>query len=183
MRMTAENDRYKRMMEILRNSRPDLKRPEEIENEIIKRIQRGSRQTGRFLYFIDSLFGWVYIGWVRRSLVAAAVIMVSVFVYQQALILKQVNNISRQPLVIGSEPMPGSMTEFDKKLTLYKISNRLSPASKIQIPEKQMEQILESFDSLQSKYKDLMRVIEENPELKKYIEDKLNENRKYKPDI
>jgi hypothetical protein len=183
MRMTKENDRYKKMVETLRSSRPDLLRPEEIENEVIKRIQRENRQTGRFPDFIDSLFGWVYVGWVRRSLVAAAVIMVSVFVYQQALILKQVNNISRQPVVIGSESMHSSRTEFDKKLTLYKISNRLSPSSEIKIPEKQLEQILESYDALQSKYKDLMRVIEENPELKKYIEDKLNENRKYKPDI
>jgi hypothetical protein len=183
MKMTAENDRYKKVMEILRSSRPDLARPEEIEDEVIKRIQHKNRRTGRVSDFIGSLFGWVYIGWVRRSLVAAAAIMVSVFIYQQALILKQVNNIGRQPVVTGSETIPGSMTGFDNKLTLYNISNRLSAASEIKISEKQLEMILESYDNLRSKYKNLLRIIEEDPELKKYIEEKLDENRKYKPDI
>ena len=183
MKMTAENDRYKKIMEILRSSRPVLARPEEIEDEVIIRIQRRDHQADRVTDFMSSLFGWVYIGWVRRSLVAVAAIMVSVFIYQQALILKQVNNISRQPVVIGSEPFPGSMTGFDNKLTIYKVSNRLSPASEIKISEKQLDQILESYNDLRSKYKDLIRIIEEDPELKKYIEEKLDENRKYKPEI
>jgi hypothetical protein len=181
--MTEGNDSYKKVVEILKNSRPDLVRPEEIEKEVIKRIQNKNRTTRRFSDFIDSLFGWVYIGWVRRSFITAAVIMVSVFVYQQALILKQVNNISKQPVVISGEPVPGSLSEISKKLTLYKISNKLSPSNEINISEKQLEQIIESYNSLQTKYKNLLRIIEENPELKKYINSKLNENKKYKPEI
>lgn len=183
MKMRAENDRYKKMMEILRSSRPDLVRPEEIENEVIKRIRHKNRQTGRISDFIDSLFGWVYIGWVRRSLVAAAAIMVLVFVYQQALILKQVNNISKQPVVISGDQIQGSISEISKKLTMYRISNKLTPSSEINISEKQLELFLESYDALQVKYKNLMRIIEEDPELKKYIDDKLGGSKKYKPEI
>jgi hypothetical protein len=183
MKMTEGNDRYKKMIEILRDSRPDMVRPEEIENEVINRIQQENRKTSNVSDFIDSLFGWVYIGWVRRSLIAAAAIMVSVFVYQQALILKQVNNISKQPVVISGEPVPGSISEISKKLTLYRISNKLSPSNEINISEEQLEQILESYNALQTKYKNLLRIIEEDPELKKYIDNKLDENKKYKPEI
>jgi parvulin-like peptidyl-prolyl isomerase len=183
MKMTAENDRYKKIMEILRKSRPDLLEPEEIEDKVIKRIQHENHRTGRVSDFIESLFGWVYIGWVRRSLIGAAIVLVGVFIYQQAFILKQVNNISKQVVSIGNESASVSSSEFDKKLTLYKISARLSPGREIKISENQLEELLDSYKSLQVKYKDLMRIIEENPELKQYIENKLNEERHNKPDI
>jgi hypothetical protein len=66
---------------------------------------------------------------------------------------------------------------------LYKISARLSPGKGIGISENQLEELLISYKNLQVKYKDLMRIIEEDPELKKYIENKLNEEKHNKPDI
>ncbi len=181
--MRAENDRYKKIIEILRKSRPDLAEPEEIEKEVIKRIQHANRRTLRVSDFIESLFGWVYIGWVRRSFIGAAVILVAVFVYQQAFILKQVKNISKQVVISGNETVPVSSSTLDKRLTLYKISTRLSPGGDIRISESQLEEFLDSYNDLQVKYKDLLRIIEADPELKRYIENKLNEEKNYKPDI
>lgn len=181
--MTVENDKYRKVIEILRNSKPDLSQPEEIENEIIIRIQHENRKNDRISDFIDSLFGWVYIGWVRRCFVGAAVLLVAVFVFQQAFILKQVNNISKQVVINGNESMPVSSSEFDKKLTMYKISTRLSRDRGMQISESQLEDLLDSYESLQVKYKHLLRIIDENPELKEYFENKLNEEKKNKPDI
>jgi hypothetical protein len=181
--MRAGNDRYKKIMEILRKSSPDLAEPEEIENEVIKRIQHENRRTRRVSDFIESLFGWVYIGWVRRSLVAAAVVLVGIFIYQQAFILKQVNTISKQVVNIGNESVSVSSSELDKKLTLYKISTRLSPGREIKISENQLEELLYSYKNLQIRYKDIMRIIEEDPELKQYIENKLDEEKRNKPDI
>ena len=43
-----------------------------------------------FSDFIESLFGWVYIGWVRRSLIGVSVVLVAIFVYQQAFIFREV---------------------------------------------------------------------------------------------
>jgi hypothetical protein len=183
MNMTPGNDRYNKIIEILRKSRPDLSGQEEIENEVMKRIQLKNHKSARFSDLVESLFGWVYIGWVRRGLAGAAIILVGVFVYQQAFILKQVKNISKQIVINGNEPSYFSSSEFDKKLTLYRISTRLSPGREIRISEDQLEKLLDSYQSLQVKYKDLVRIIEENPELKKYIEDKLNEEKNYKPDI
>jgi hypothetical protein len=183
MKMTTDNDKYNRIVEILRNSRPGFLRPEEIEDEVIKRISHEKSQTEGISAFIESLFGWVYVSWVRRSLIGAAIILVAVFIYQQASILKQVNNISKQMVVTGNGQLPASSSEFDKKLTLYKISARLSGDREIKISENQLEELLDSYQNLQVRYKDLLRIIEENPELKKYIEKKLNEERINKPDI
>ena len=183
MKMTTENDKYKKMMKILRNSKPDLNQPEEIENEVIRKIHFENQKSGRVSDFIESLFGWVYIGWVRRSLIGAAVILVAVFVYQQAFIFKQVKNISKQVVITGNETAPVFSSVLDKRLTLYKISTRLSPGGEINISESQLEELLDSYNDLQVKYKDLIRIIEENPELEKYFENKLNQEKKYKPEI
>ena len=181
--MTTENNRYEKMVEILRKSKPDLVQPEELENEVIKRIQRENKNTFRLSDFIESLFGWVYIGWVRRSLVGAAVILVALFVYQQAYIFRQVKNISKLVVITGNETAKISSSDLEKRLTLYKMSNRFSPGEDIKISGKQLEKFLDSYNDLQIKYKDLLRVIEEDPELKNYIEKKLEMEKKYKPDI
>lgn len=183
MKMTKENDRYKKIMEILRNSRPDLIQPEGIENEVIRKIQNKDQKSGTVSDFIESLFSWVYIGWVRRSLVGAAVVLVAVFIYQQGFILKQVRNISERVVNIGNEQVSVPSSDFARRLTLYKMSPRLAPAGEIRVSEKQLEDILNSYDELLVKYKDLIRIIEEDPALKQYIENKLNEEGNKKSDI
>ncbi len=44
MKMREDNDKYNKMIEILRNSRPELLRPEEIEDEVIRRIRHERTQ-------------------------------------------------------------------------------------------------------------------------------------------
>ena len=58
----------------------------------------------------------------------------------------------------------------------YRITTRRFPSKSITISEKQLEQLLDSVNELQIHYKDLLNLIEEDPELKKMIEKKLNEN-------
>jgi len=183
MTMTEDNDRYYRIVKILKNSRPDLTKPEEIENEVIGSIQRRNQRSGRISDFVESLFGWVYIGWVRRSLIGVSIVLVAIFVYQQAFIFRQVKDLSRRVVITGNESSAVSSSVLDKRLTLYKVSARLSPAGELRISESQMEELLDSYNDLQVKYKDLLRIIEEDPELKGYIENKLKEDKKYKPEI
>jgi len=183
MEMTEENERYTRIVNILRNSRPDLSKPSEIENEIIGRIQSKKTRSGRIPDFIEAIFGWVYIGWVRRSLIGVSVVLISIFVYQQAFIFRQVKEISKQIVITGNESSAVSSSVLDKRLTLYRMSSRLSPAGEIRISESQLEELLDSYNELQVKYKDLIRIIEENPDLKKSIEKKLKEEKNDKPEI
>jgi hypothetical protein len=181
--MTKVNDTYNKLVRVLRNSRPDLLNPEIIENEIIGRIRRQDQRNGGFPEFVEALFGWVYIGWVRRSLIGVSVVLVAVFAYQQAFILRQVRNIGKQVVIIGSESSAVSSPALDKRLTLYKMSARLSPDGEIRISESLLEELLDSYNDLQVKYKDLLRIIEGDPELKSYIEKRLKEDKRNKPDI
>ncbi len=174
--MKTESEKYNKVLNILRNSRPKLDSTEDIEQIVINRITRAHQSSLNLSEIIDFLFGWVYIGWVRRSLITASVILVIVFVYQQGVILKRIEVISRQTVITGKGTVSTPADEIEKLLLVYKNSVRRFPSKTITISEKEMKDLLEAVKELQIKYKDLENLIESDPELKKLIEKKLIEN-------
>jgi hypothetical protein len=178
--MKLGNEKYDKVMNLLRNSKPVLDSTDNIEREVMKRISE-VRHSGLFLSeAADLLFGWVYIGWVRRSLITASIVLVMIFVYQQAIILKRINVISRQTVVTDRENTTSSSDEIEKLLMVYINSGRRFPSKNITLSESQMKELLESVNELQIRYKDLENLIEGDPELKKLIEKKLIENNRTK---
>jgi hypothetical protein len=177
--MKAESEKYKKVLEILRKSDPALNSTMDIEREVIKRIS-GKRQGLRLPDLLDFFFGWVYIRWVRRSLITASIFLVVVFIYQQGIILKQINYLSRQTIIVDGGNESTNLDVVQKKLMMYKFTGRKLSSKYVTISEKEMQELLESLNELQIKYKDLLNLIEEDPQLKKYIEEKLIENNKIK---
>jgi hypothetical protein len=174
--MEPESEKYIKVLNILRISKPVLRSTDNIEIEVIRRISKKHKSEVVLSDVIDFLFGWVYIGWVRRSLIAASVILVMIFVWQQGIILKRIDLLSRQTVVIDRENVTKSGDEIEKVLMMYKNSDRRFPSKTIRITEIQMRELLDSINELQIKYKDLENLIDEDPELKKYIEERLLEN-------
>jgi hypothetical protein len=178
--MTRGSEKYYKVLDLLRKSKPALNSTDDIEREVIKRISKVNHSGLHLSDVIDFLFGWVYIEWVRRSLIVASIVLVLVFAYQQAIILKRIDFLSRQTIVTGRENGPALSDEVEKMLTMYKNSLKRFPSKNITISEKQMKELLESVDELQLKYTDLENLIEGDPELKKIIEKKMIENNRTK---
>ena len=105
----------------------------------------------------------------------ASIFLVMIFVYQQGVILKRIDSLSKQTIVTGRESVLTPANEIEKLLTIYKNSGRIFPSKTITITESQMKELLESVKVLQIKYKDLENIIEADPELKKLIDNKLLE--------
>jgi hypothetical protein len=103
-----------------------------------------------------------------------------VFILQQGIILKQINYLSRQTIPNSMEGTFDPAEIIEKQLQTYKLSGRRFRSPTITVSEKQMNQLLDSVNKLQIKYKDLMNMIEEDPELKKIVEKKLLENNRTK---
>lgn len=178
--MIPESEKYKRVITILRKSRPHLTSTVDIEKEVIKRISKVSNPKHYLSDIIDFIFGWVYIDWVRRSLITASVLLVMVFVWQQSIILKQINILSRQTTILEGETSSESIDNIEKMLMKYTNLERKFHSKTITISEKEMKELLESVNETQMKYKDLETLINSDPELKKYIEKKLEENSRTK---
>jgi hypothetical protein len=180
MTMKRENEKYDKVLELLRKSKPQLDSPEETEREVIRRIQKPNHLAFNFSEVFDFLFGWVYIGWVRRSLITASIVLVLLFTYQQGVILKRIDSLSKQTIGTGKDNVLTPAIEIEKLLTNYKNSGRIFPSKTITISESQMNELLESVKELQIKYKDLENIIESDPDLKKLIDSKLLERNRTK---
>lgn len=178
--MNQENEKYNKVIDLLKNSKPRLESTDEIENEVIKRIATVHPVISALTGILDFLFSWIYIGWVRRSLIAASVTLVVIFIYQQGVILKRIDFLSSQTIVMGKENISAPVDQVEKILMNYRNDVRKLPSETITISEKQMKELIESVNELQHKYKDLEKLIEDNPEIKKLIEDKLIENNRTK---
>jgi hypothetical protein len=178
-----ESEKYKKVLNILKESKPVLNTTQDIENEVIRRISKGDHQKLSISEIIEFLFGWVYIGWVRQSLITVSVLLVVVFIWQQSIILKRIDYISRQTIINNNEMVPNTAEEIGKGIMMYKLSGRRFPSRNITISEKQMNQLLDSVHELQVKYKDLIKLIDDDPELKNSIEKKLMEHNQQKTKI
>ncbi len=174
--MVPENENYNKIVKLLRSSKPTLLSTEEIENEVIKRISKTPKPKYSLSDVTDFFFGWVYIDWVRRSLISASAILIMVFVWQQGIILKRINNLNRETIIIEKGTSSDRMEDIERILTLYRYSGSKLDSKMITISAAEMKDLLTAMKEAEVKYKDLENLINSDPELKKYIEKKLEEN-------
>ena len=69
--MKAEKDKYDKLIETLRRSTPEMDQYNAVEDAVFQKILKKS--DNQLTGILDFLFGWIYIGWVRRSLIASIV--------------------------------------------------------------------------------------------------------------
>ena len=181
--MKPESENYNKVLNLLRKSEPVLDSTEDIEIEVIKRITKTNRPGLFFSELIDFLFSWVYIGWVRKSLIAASIVLVVVFIFQQGIILKRIDMLSRQSIIIEKNNIPEQADGIEKLLMVYKNSGNRFPSKTITISEDQIKELLESVNELQIKYRYLENLIEGDTALKKLVEKKLIENNHKKTNL
>ncbi len=182
--MDSTESKYKSILKLLRESGPLLENREEIENGIIKRINLKQHKAIDSSDIFSFLFGWVYIGWVRKSLVAVAAVFVLIFIFQQATILREVKHINSQEVVVVKSWSQADYAENPGNiLAVFRLTRQLNSPVVTAIPEKDIKQLIESYEILQTRYSRLINIIEEDPELKNYIEMKLNQEKIIKSDI
>ena len=174
--MKPENEKYFKIVEILRKSSVDLDSTQDIEREVLRDIEKYKQPVFDLSAIVDVIFGWAYIGWVRRSLIAVALILLLIFIYQQGVILRQLDYLRRQTLVFGTETVSRPSEEIEKLLLMYKISGIKFRIQNNTFSEEDVNQLFDVLNRLQVKYEDLLNSIDEDPVLKDYIRNKLNEN-------
>jgi len=175
MTMKKASEKYLKTVDLLRRSKPVLDSPGDIEREVIRKIFSSAGPATHSFSIFDLLFGWTSIVWIRRSLIAVSVMLVSLFVYQQSMIVRQLNWLSNQVVINQEGTIRDTQHEILRQLKLLKISgNRVILQNNI-VSEEQMLLIMESVDKLQSDYNNLLRIIQDDPELKEHLEKKINE--------
>jgi hypothetical protein len=176
--METEDREYGKILNILKKSKPIFADNEAITEKVIRRLQEEKSKVTLPELIFEYMFGWVYIGWVRRLMVTAAVIIAILFGFQQVLILRRINDLSGQRIQNSAFIMTNMTDEWTNKMLIYRITGRKLSDEKITVSEKEIDKMISSFNKLKVKYRDLFKLIEDDPQLKKYFEDKIKEYRK-----
>jgi hypothetical protein len=175
MKMKQVNGKYEKVLEILKRTKPVLGSTGQIEENVLYRISDKQKSKSNTLDLLDFLFGWTYIVWVRRSLVTASVFILVAFVFQQSIMMKQINNLSRQ-IESYERDASGVQGEYTgRRMTMLRFSEKRFSLFKKTNSDKQVEELFRTIDQLKTEYKELDKLIKEDPELKKLIEKKLTE--------
>lgn len=182
MTMKQGSEKYLKTLDLLRKSKPVPDSAEEIEREIVRQISSPAGQETRSFSFFDLLFGWTNIVWIRRSLIAVSVMLVTLFVYQQSMIVRQLNWLTSQVISDQVKSVNYSRSGMSDRFKLLKFSGSRINYQNRALSETEINELIQSFDDLQNDYDNLRRIIEDDPELKDLLEKKLDEqnNKKVK---
>ena len=167
--MKTEKDKYDQLMILLRKAKPKEVNSEVVEKAVMEMIRNKQKSGSLIAEFIEFLFAWVDIVWIRRSLIGASITLVLIFVVQQNTILKQIDYLNNQIIVKNYDPSDA----IEQKLELY---NLRGSSQSVLIPEEDLYQILDSLSTLKVQYEEVMNLLESDPELKKIVEEKLKRN-------
>lgn len=178
--MVKEEEKYEKVISIIRKSKPVIKNTDDIEERVLNEVKGTQRKERVNFNIFDFLFGWVFIDWARKSLVTISFVLVGFFIYQQSLILKRINMLENQTIKGESQFIRISPVNYDDPSELRKVTLFRLKTGRIPLNSKQVDELLDSYDELEHKYKDLIRIIENDPELKKTIDEKLSERNKRK---
>jgi hypothetical protein len=173
--MKKAGDKYDKVLDILRKSKPELDSTKDIEEKVLRRISERPQSGPDLSFLVDFLFGWVNIVWIRRSLIAVSVVLVMVFIYQQSIILKEINYLSNRIITDKDEAAGYTSADISRRLLFYRFSSGKSSGDENKITDQEIKRVIQTVEQLQNDYRDLQDMINQDPELKKLIEKKLIE--------
>lgn len=176
--MDSDN-KYDRVVEMLRKSEPVMKDPEGFSERVIQKLRREKERPAFLERLSNYLFGWVYVGWIRQSLITVSFVVLLIFVYQQAVILKRINSIDRQAIFSVSQLIPDNPERPESRF-LFKKAEYNIPVTSGKLTGRQVDELIDSFIELKGKYKEILKMIEEDPILKNYVEKKLSQKERKK---
>jgi hypothetical protein len=175
-----EENKYDSVINILRRSKPVLTGTDKIRERVLNEIQLPRKKEVEDFNLFDYLFGWVYIGWIRKSLITVSFSLIALFIYQQLLILKRIDRLESQSVGAGSQFVRMNQAEPYNIITTDNLTRLRLKTGRIALDKKQINELMNSYNEMEHKYKDLIRIIEDDPELKKLLEEKLSEKNKKK---
>jgi hypothetical protein len=176
--MTTGNNKYDRLIDSLRKSKPVFNNAEDLSERVIRHIREEKSAVTLRELVIEFFFGWVYIGWVRKSMVTAAIVILIFFGYQQTLILQRINGLPPQNSAYDQAPGAISGDKATNSMVLFRMNGKKLSEKEITISEKEIDELIKSVNKIQLKYGDLFTLIEKDPVLKKYVESKMIQSRK-----
>lgn len=168
--MKEGKEKYDRLLSVLRKSVPELQQKNEIADKVFRRIDE-RQHSERYSSLVDILFGWIYIGWVRRSLIGASFCLLAFFIWQQNQIISQIDELNAEIRNTRRISAYDPAAALEKRQVLLRMSKENSGSYIIQ--EEELSALIDSLNKLNIKYRDLLDLINNDPDLKNMVQEKL----------
>jgi hypothetical protein len=169
-------EKYRKVISLVKRSTPVLNDPGSIRENVLKEVKRLKNHSNKGNFLEEILFGWIYIGWIRKSLITIAAAVIVFFGYQQAVILRKINSLSQQRYISTTESVASMTDDISARLALYRIAGKKFTDLKLNISEKEIDELVVEIKKLKVKYEDLIYMIENDSQLNEYFEKKLNQD-------
>jgi hypothetical protein len=173
--METGGGKYSKVVDLLRDSKPDQGSVYEMEQKILSEILSQKSNSNQAARFLELFFGWTSISWVRRALITASVVMVLLFIFQQGIILREISLLNQRVGETTSGIYPARGYDTGRLLNIYSLSGQKIQIDKKDLSAKKIKDLLKSIDRLRKEYHELNDIIETDPELRLLIEKRLSE--------
>jgi hypothetical protein len=173
--METGGGKYKKVVDLLRDSKPDQGSAYEMEQKILSEILSRRSNSDPAVRLLELFFGWTTVGWVRRVLITASVAMVLLFVFQQGIILREISLLNQRVGETTSGIYSVKAYDTGRLLNIYSLSGQKIQIDRKDLTAKKVKELLKSIDKLRKEYHELNDIIESDPELRSIIEKRLSE--------
>ncbi len=169
--METRNGEKGKLMELLRRSVPDAGKTDGIEERILRVIREEEEHKYRIEGLWAGFFSWTEIAWIRKGLAAASLVLVIMFAWQQTLIMKRLGSLERMnnvswKMYLSVYPEAAGMPGGTRINSMYLM------LGKEVLPDEMLEKTNGSYRALEQKYLKLLDLIDNDPVLREYFENK-----------
>jgi hypothetical protein len=170
--MKVNEEEYDRFTKVMGRSHNAHAHPDLLAERIIGRVLGESRKAGNRLTMQELVFGWTSVGWVRRSLAFASLLMVCLFVYQQFEIMSGVRDINlRMKSGGGIEVRPAASFEPGQDPGLRSLTSSLPHGvDSIKVSVDDISKLIESYRELELSRERINWILRRNPDILRMIE-------------
>ena len=167
-----DEEKYRRAVDLLKEA-GRIHDVSQVEREVMTKLYDLENRKSPAVVIYGFLFGWTEIMWVRRSLILASFVLILMFVYQQSVIVRQLNTLSSHIVFDNLRPSSAIQTERLTRLRLIKSS--AGRMDEDLLTDEQIQQMINSYDKLRTEYESLLKIIEADPELKRIFNERLSD--------
>lgn len=146
------NNKYDDLIQKLAGVSPELKN----RDELIRNVMENTNPAMTGISFISYVFGWTEFPFVRKAAIALSVIVVSVFMFQQVVIVNRIGNLEERMVESNTEQL---LQHHENSVlinsALLMSGNQSESIDSILVADKDLRILVNSYMRLQKQHQDL----------------------------
>lgn len=94
--MKQDADKYNKVIELVKRNEPEIGDKEQLKYAILRGIKNTGRKAHPLHTFLDLVFGWVDVYWIRWTVTSVAMVIIGIFLIQQITISNRISSLEKQ---------------------------------------------------------------------------------------